>query len=115
MNHTVASGQFISQHDVSSGSLVAVLGPDTVTALFGQKNPLGQTIKLKNYRFTVIGTLEAVGSSMMGISMDNVIYVPITTLQTRLFPSARLPERMRCSKSPYGCPARASCRIPRAK
>jgi putative ABC transport system permease protein len=86
MNHSLASGQFVSQHDVSSRSLVAVLGPETAESLFGKKNPLGQNIKLKNYRFTVIGTLDAVGGSMMGISMDNVIYVPITTFQTRLFP-----------------------------
>jgi putative ABC transport system permease protein len=86
MNHTVSAGQFIAQHDVSSRSLVAVLGPDTAKALFGTQNPIGQAIKIKNYRFTVIGTLEAVGGSMMGISMDNVIYVPITTFQSRLFP-----------------------------
>ena len=86
MNHTVASGQFISQHDVSARTLTAVLGPETASALFGTRDPVGQTIKLKGYRFNVIGTLEAVGGSMMGISMDNVIYVPITTFQTRLFP-----------------------------
>lgn len=86
MNHTLASGQFVAQHDVSSRSLVAVLGPDTASALFGTKNPLGQSIKIRGYRFTVIGTLEAVGGTMMGISLDNVVYLPITTFQTRLFP-----------------------------
>jgi putative ABC transport system permease protein len=86
MNHTVSAGQFISQHDVSGRSLVVVLGSDTASSLFGTKNPIGQTMKIKGYRFTVIGTLEAVGGSMMGMSMDNVIYVPITTFQTRLFP-----------------------------
>lgn len=86
MNHTIAAGQFIGQHDVSSRSLVAVLGPETAAALFGTQDPIGQTIKLKGYRFTVIGTLDAVGGSMMGISMDNIIYVPITTFQSRLFP-----------------------------
>jgi putative ABC transport system permease protein len=86
MNHTVASGQFITQHDVSSRSLNVVLGSDTASSLFGTRNPVGQTIKIKGYRFTVTGTLEAVGGSMMGMSMDNVVYVPITTFQTRLFP-----------------------------
>jgi putative ABC transport system permease protein len=86
MNHTVASGQFITQHDVSSRSLNVVLGSDTANTLFGTRNPVGQIVKIKGYRFTVTGTLEAVGGSMMGMSMDNVIYVPITTYQTRLFP-----------------------------
>jgi putative ABC transport system permease protein len=86
MNHTISTGQFISQHDVSSRSLVAVLGPDTASALFGTRDPVGQSMKIKGYRFTIIGVLEAVGGSMMGISMDNVVYIPITTFQTRLFP-----------------------------
>ncbi len=86
MNHTVASGQFITQHDVSSRSLNVVLGSDTAASLFGTRNPIGQSVKIKGYRFTVTGTLDAVGGSMMGMSMDNVIYVPITTFQTRLFP-----------------------------
>jgi putative ABC transport system permease protein len=86
MNHTMNSGQFISQHDVSARSLNVVLGPETATALFGTRNPVGQSVRIKGYRFIVVGTLEAVGGSMMGISMDNVVYVPITTYQTRLFP-----------------------------
>jgi len=86
MHHSMASGQFIAQHDVTSRSLTVVLGPETASALFGTKDPLGQTVKIKGYRFTVVGVLEAVGGSMMGISMDNIAYVPITTFQSRLFP-----------------------------
>jgi putative ABC transport system permease protein len=86
MNHDVTSGQFITQSDVNSRSLSVVLGPDTASALFGDKDPLGQTVKIKGYRFKVVGVLEAVGGTMMGISMDNVAYVPITTFQSRLFP-----------------------------
>ncbi len=86
MNHTVASGQFIASHDVSSRSLVLVLGSDAASALFGTRNPIGQVVKLKGYRFTVVGTLEAVGGTMLGVSLDNVIYIPITTFQSRLFP-----------------------------
>jgi putative ABC transport system permease protein len=86
MNHTVSAGQFITQHDVSARSLVAVLGSDTASELYGTQNPIGQTLKIKGYRFTVVGTLEAVGGSMMGISLDNLVYVPITTFQSRLFP-----------------------------
>jgi putative ABC transport system permease protein len=86
MNHTLSSGQFITRHDVSSRTLNVVLGPDTASALFGTRNPLGQGVKIKGYRFTVVGILEPVGGTMFGISMDNVAYVPITTYQTRLFP-----------------------------
>lgn len=86
MNHTLDRGQFIAQHDVSARAMTIVLGSETATSLFGDRDPIGQTVKMKGLRFTVIGVLEAVGGSMMGISMDNVVYVPITTFQTRLFP-----------------------------
>ncbi|MDD5701975.1 MAG: ABC transporter permease [Dehalococcoidales bacterium] len=86
MNHTLDRGQFIAQHDVSVRAMTIVLGSETATSLFGDRDPIGQTVKMKGLRFTVIGVLEAVGGSMMGISMDNVVYVPITTFQTRLFP-----------------------------
>ena len=86
MNHAVTSGQFITQHDVTARSLNIVLGPETANALFGTRDPLGQSVKIKGYRFTVVGVLEAVGGSMMGISMDSLVYVPITTFQSRLFP-----------------------------
>jgi putative ABC transport system permease protein len=86
MNHTLTSGQFIAQHDVTSRSLVAVLGSDAASVLFGTQDPIGQSIKIRGYRFTVVGTLEAVGGTMLGVSLDNVVYLPITTFQTRLFP-----------------------------
>ena len=86
MNYNLSAGQFISQYHVNARSLVIVLGADTAEALFGERNPIGETVRLRGYRFNVIGTMEAVGGSMMGISMDNVVYVPITTYQTRLFP-----------------------------
>ena len=68
MNQTLASGQFIAQHDVSSRSLVIVLGSDAANSLFGTQDPIGQTVKIKGYRFTVVGTLEAVGGTNLGIS-----------------------------------------------
>jgi putative ABC transport system permease protein len=86
MNHTLASGVFIAQHDVSSRSLSVAMGSETAAAIFGTKNPVGQTINMKGYRFNVVGILDSVGGTMMGISMDNVVYVPITTFQSRLFP-----------------------------
>jgi len=86
MNHPLSSGRFIAQHDVTSRSLVMVLGSDAAGNLFGTGDPIGKIVKLKDYRFTVIGTIEATGGTMMGISMDNVVFIPITTFQTRLFP-----------------------------
>ncbi len=85
-NRPVDSGVFIAQHDVSSRGLVAVIGTDTAQALFGSKNPIGQYIKIKDYRFTVIGVAQTIGGTIFGISQDNLVFIPITTYQTRLYP-----------------------------
>jgi putative ABC transport system permease protein len=84
-NYSVQSGQFLSDRHVASRDSVIVLGHDVARDLFGTRDPLGQKVKLKGIRFSVIGVLEAKGGAMMGMSLDNVVVTPITTFQTRLF------------------------------
>jgi len=86
MNYPVVNGQFISERNVASRDMVVVLGDKTAEDLFGEDNPIGQKVKISGRRFTVIGVLEAKGGQMMGVSMDAIIVVPITTYQARLFP-----------------------------
>ena len=83
--YSLASGQFISDRNVSHRDSVVVLGDKTATDLFGEDDPVGQRVKIKGRRFTVIGVLEAKGGAMMGISQDELVLVPITTYHTRLF------------------------------
>jgi len=85
LNYSLASGQFISRRNVSHRDTVAVLGDKVAEDLFGSDDPLGQRIKIKERRFTVIGVLEAKGGAFMGVSQDELVVVPITTFQTRLF------------------------------
>ena len=82
-NYEIKEGDFISTDEVDSKSLVAVLGNDTATTLFGDTDPIGQTIKINSIQFKVIGVLAAKGSSGMG-SQDDMIIVPITTAMARL-------------------------------
>jgi len=84
-NYEMASGQFISERNVVSRDNVVVLGSKTAKDLFGDKNPIGQKVKMKERRFTVIGVLAYKGGAMFGFSMDEIVIVPITTYQTRLF------------------------------
>ena len=83
--YDLALGQFISDRSVASRDMVIVLGDETAEDLFGLDDPIGQRVKIKRYRFTVIGVLEAKGGAMMGVSLDNIVVVPITTFQARLF------------------------------
>jgi putative ABC transport system permease protein len=86
---TVAVGSFISVADVSSRSRVAVLGTQAYENLFEEgAYPIGQTIKINRIPFRVIGIMEEQGGSSFG-SMDNTIYVPLTTAQARLYPRYR--------------------------
>lgn len=85
LNYSIASGQFIANRDVALRNMVVVLGSAVAQDLFGSDNPVGQVVKIKGLRFTVIGVLEPKGGAIMGVSLDNVVVTPITTFQTRLF------------------------------
>ena len=81
----VVSGRFFTDQDVKSATKVALLGQTVVENLFGDQNPVGQTIRIKNVPFTVIGVLDRKGQSPRGDDQDDAIYVPITTAQKKLF------------------------------
>jgi putative ABC transport system permease protein len=85
MGYSLVSGQFISERNVSHRDSVVVLGNKTASDLFGEDDPVGQRVKIKERRFTVVGVLETKGGAMMGISQDELVLVPITTYHTRLF------------------------------
>ena len=80
-------GEFIEQEDLNSRARVAVLGKTVVDDLFPDNPyPLEQTVKINNIPFRIIGVLEEKGGSEYG-DTDNRVLVPLTTAQTRLFPS----------------------------
>jgi putative ABC transport system permease protein len=82
-NLTVAGGDFISDYDVDGRTTVVVLGSSVAEQLYGETNPVGQTIKVEGRQFTVIGVLESKGG--MGFtSEDYRIFAPITTVQYRI-------------------------------
>ncbi len=86
LNHTIASGRFISHENIAERDMVVVLGSDVAEDLFGSDNPVGQQVKIAGRLFTVTGVLEARGGAFMGRSVDDMLMIPITTFQTRLFP-----------------------------
>lgn len=80
---TIESGRFFSDAEDKSLATVAVIGEGMKEKLFGETDPLGKTIKLRNERFTVIGVMAPRGAVMF-MSFDDYIYVPIRTLQKKL-------------------------------
>ncbi len=80
-------GVFIDQENMNSRARVALLGKSVVEELFPDNPyPLEQTVKINGIPFHVIGVLEEKGGSGMN-DQDSTVLVPLTTAQTRLFPS----------------------------
>ena len=89
-NLQIAEGTFISEQNIKSLFKVAVLGPTVRDDLFGEgSSPLGQTIRIKNINFKVIGITKAKGGSGFS-NQDDMIFVPLTTAQQYLSGSERV-------------------------
>jgi putative ABC transport system permease protein len=80
-NVSVGSGSFVSDQNISSDAKVAVLGPTAAVDLFGSStNPIGQSIRINQLIFKVIGITVAKGGSGFN-NPDEYIYVPISTAE----------------------------------
>ena len=82
-NFPVEDGSFITEGHMANYSQVAVLGQTINETLFGNRNPLGQPIRINGRQFEVIGLLKSKGSGFFG-NFDNQILVPITTAYYRI-------------------------------
>jgi putative ABC transport system permease protein len=84
-NFQVSVGRSVTQDDIDAMARVAVLGDTVAQTLFpGDAYPIGETIRLNNVAFDVIGVLAQKGGSGMG-NADDTILIPLSTAQTRLF------------------------------
>jgi putative ABC transport system permease protein len=81
------SGRAFTDQDVKTANKVALVGLTVAENLFGDADPVGQTVRIKNVPFTIVGLLVAKGQSPNGQDQDDTMYVPITTAQKKLFGS----------------------------
>ncbi|MDA2923953.1 ABC transporter permease [Acidobacteria bacterium AH-259-L09] len=86
-NLTVVEGRFFSRHEEHHSRFVCVIGRDLKEKFFPNLDALGREIKIRNERLQVIGVLEKLGSAF-GVSLDSVVYLPITTYR-KIFGSRR--------------------------
>jgi putative ABC transport system permease protein len=81
----IAEGSSFTQDDVTTAANVAVIGETVRKNLFGPVDPIGETVRINNLPFKVVGLLQSKGSSAaMGQDQDDIIFVPITTLQKKI-------------------------------
>jgi putative ABC transport system permease protein len=82
-NYNVEEGSFFTNQDVETRARVAVLGKTVAENLFNGGTPIGQTIRINNAPFRVVGVLEAKGESAGG-NQDDTVIIPLKTAQERL-------------------------------
>ena len=80
----LSGGVNLSEQDIRNANKVCLIGKTTAQTLFGDADPVGQTVRVKNAPFKVIGSLSAKGMNMMGNDQDDVLLVPYTSAMKRL-------------------------------
>jgi len=80
----VEQGDFFTDADVRSAARVIVLGKTVAEKLFPGIDPIGETIRVRNLPFRVVGVLAAKGQSMVGQDQDDTAVIPYTTAQRKL-------------------------------
>ena len=80
----VEQGRIFEEGELSSGKSVCILGTTVVKNLFGDENPIGATIRLKNFPCSVIGVLASKGASSFGRDQDEVVITPLKMYQRKI-------------------------------
>ncbi len=76
-NTTTAKGRFFTQDEYMSALRVAVIGPDTAKALFGNVDPIGKRIRIAAESFQIIGVTDPKGGGFGGPQFDTYVFIPI--------------------------------------
>jgi putative ABC transport system permease protein len=83
-NWTLESGRMFEPAEMSGAGKVAMIGQTVARELFGDADPMDQTIRIKNVPVTIIGVLGRKGQNMTGNDQDDVIMVPLSTARNRI-------------------------------
>ena len=80
----VEQGRIFEESEQQSGKSVCILGTTVVKNIFGDENPIGATIRFKNFPCTVIGVLASKGASSFGRDQDEVVITPLKMYQRKI-------------------------------
>ncbi|HBU30004.1 MAG: multidrug ABC transporter substrate-binding protein [Thiobacillus sp. GWE1_62_9] len=83
-NWEIAAGRSFTEAEERAGKAVCVIGESVRDKLFGRQNPVGSEIRIKQFACEVIGLLKAKGQSSMGSDQDDIVVMPLRTVQRRL-------------------------------
>ena len=80
----VEKGTFFGDSEIRAAAKVCVLGSTVATSLFENQDPVGQSVRIKNFPFRVVGVLETKGGNTMGQDQDDTVIAPYTTVMRLL-------------------------------
>ncbi|HRE81606.1 MAG TPA: ABC transporter permease [Opitutaceae bacterium] len=80
----IDSGAMFTDADVRSTAKVAVIGQTVARELYPDMDPVGQTIRIRNLPFKILGVLKSKGFSFFGSDQDDVVIVPTTSAMRRV-------------------------------
>ena len=89
---SVAIGQFFTETDVRTAARVAVIGQTAADHLFAGLDPVGQTLRVRNLPFRVVGVLSVKGQTQFGTDQDDTIVLPYTTVMKKLLATTYIPS-----------------------
>jgi putative ABC transport system permease protein len=90
----VTAGREMTPEDNSRAAKIVLLGTTMVDKLFGDTDPIGTTVRIRDVPFTVIGLLDRKGQSVWGDDQDDVALVPLTTARQQFVGISRASPRM---------------------
>ncbi|BBO85717.1 ABC transporter permease [Desulfosarcina ovata] len=80
----LAEGRVFSDAETKAGKGVCLIGHTVQKELFGSESPIGKAMRLEAISFRVIGTLKEKGQSSFGDDQDDIVIIPLRTLQRRM-------------------------------
>jgi putative ABC transport system permease protein len=83
------SGRSFTSGEIGSGAKVAVVGSVIIEELFEGRAGIGETFRIGNVPFTVIGVLDKKGLGAAGRSQDDVVFIPLSTAKSRVLGAVR--------------------------
>jgi putative ABC transport system permease protein len=83
-NRSIKTGRYFNDSEMRGGAAVCIVGETVRKKLFGSQEPRGEKMRLQNLSCEVVGLLESKGQNAMGMDQDDIVIIPLPTLQRRI-------------------------------
>ena len=89
-NWQIASGRMFGDDELRAGAAVCIVGETIRRELWGSRSPVGEPLRVKQFSCEVVGLLASKGQGAMGNDQDDVVLLPLRTLQRRVTGNTRV-------------------------